>query len=239
MTILKVFIGYDHRQSIAYNVLQHSIISQSSKPVAIIPLVLDQLNMKRTGLTPFTFTRFLVPHLCDYQGWALFLDIDMVVKDDIAKLFDLADDRYAVMVSKNQHRFEWASAMLFNCERNKILTEEYIRSAAGLHGINWVQESEVGALPPEWNFLVGYDELIGSPKLIHYTQGIPLFPETRSCDFSKDWEDALNKANSATNWHDLMGTSIHAELLPDGSRVPKFVAKRMKSDEKTAAATAA
>jgi hypothetical protein len=238
MSLLKVFIGYDARQPIAFNVLQHSIISQSSKPVAIIPLVLEQLAMQRTGLTPFTFTRFLVPHLCDYQGWALFLDIDMLVKGDIAKLFDFADDRYAVMVSKNQHRFEWASAMLFNCAKNTILTEDYIRSSSGLHGINWVPETEVGEFPGEWNHLVGYDEPIGNPKLIHYTQGIPLFPETKSSDYAQDWEKALQAANTATNWNELMGNSIHAEVLPDGRRVPKFVAKRMREDAKTATAAA-
>lgn len=238
MSILKVFIGYDHRQPIAYNVLQHSIISQSSKPVAIIPLVLDQLSMKRTGLTPFTFSRFLVPYLCDYEGWALFLDLDMVVKGDIAELFDCADNRYAVMVAKNEKKFEWASAMLFNCPRNKILTEDYIRQSAGLHGISWLSDAEIGNLPPEWNHLVGYDEPIDKPKLIHYTQGIPVFPETNSCDYAKDWEQALQAANMATNWTELMGNSIHAELLPDGRRVPKFVAKRIKDNETKTAATA-
>lgn len=236
--ILKVFIGYDHRQPISYNVLQHSIISQSSKPVAIIPLVLDQLDMKRTGLTPFTFSRFLVPYLCDYKGWALFLDLDMVVKDDIAKLFDCADDRYAVMVAKNEKRFEWASAMLFNCERNHMLTEQYIRDGAGLHGINWVPESDVGCLPADWNVLVGYDEPILNPKLIHYTQGIPLFPETKDCDYANDWFKALERANTASSWMELMGSSIHAELLPDGRRVPKYAAKRIRNNEQKDAATA-
>lgn len=230
--MLRVFIGYDARQPIAYNVLQHSIISQSSEPVAITPLIIDQLECKRTGLTPFTFSRFMVPHLCDYEGWALFLDIDMVVKDDIAKLFALCDDRYAVMVSKNNLKFEWASAMLFNCAKNKILTPDYIRQANGLHGISWVPESEVGSLPGEWNVLVGYDEPIDKPKLIHYTQGIPLFPETRGCDYAKDWELALNNANTALSWTELMGNSVHAEMLEDGRRVPKFEAKRIRDEQK-------
>ena len=75
--MLRVFIGYDDRQPVAYNVLQFSIATRSSRPVTITPLIINQLPIKRTGLTPFTFSRFLVPWLCDYQGTALFLDIDM------------------------------------------------------------------------------------------------------------------------------------------------------------------
>lgn len=234
MTPLKIFIGYDHRQPIAYNVLQHSIISQSSKPVAIIPLVIDQLDCKRTGLTPFTFSRFMVPHLCDYEGWALFLDLDMIVKDDIAKLFDIADDRYAVMVSKNVFKFEWASVMLFNCAKNRVLTPDFIQQAAGLHKISWLKDDEIGDLPADWNVLVGYDNPIKNPKLIHYTQGIPLFPETRGCDYAKDWELALNAANMAVSWTELMGQSVHAETL-HGRLMPKYEANRIRDEQKVRA----
>ena len=121
---MKIFIGYDGRQPISYTVLQSSIIRRTSEPVSIAPLVLKTLPIKRQGLTPFTFSRFLVPHLCHYEGWALFLDIDILLLDDISKLFRLADDKYAIMVSKNEHKFEWASVMLFNCGHpaNKSLT---------------------------------------------------------------------------------------------------------------------
>ena len=125
---LRIFIGYDHRQPVALNVLQFSIFRRSSKPVAITPIVLPTLPMKRTGLTPFTYSRFLVPWLSDYQGWALFLDIDFLVLGDIAELFALADDRYAAMVSKNPKKFEWASMILFNCGHpaNRVLTPDYV-----------------------------------------------------------------------------------------------------------------
>src|SRR5438093_1307262 len=98
---LRIFIGYDHRQAIAYNVLQFSLHRRSSKPLSITPLVLPTLPMTRQGLTPFTFSRFLVPWLCDFRGWALFLDIDFLAQGDVAGLFALADDRYAAMVSRN------------------------------------------------------------------------------------------------------------------------------------------
>ena len=218
---LRIFIGYDSRQPISLNVLQSSLYTRSSKPLAITPLVIEQLPIKRTGLTPFTFSRFLVPWLCDYKGWALFLDLDMVVVDDIAKMFEMADDKYGVMVSKNAIRFEWTSAMLFNCEKCQILTPEYIEEANGLHGISWLDEESIGSLPNDWNHLVGYDEPRDDAKLIHYTQGVPAFPETADSEHAKVWMDEHQRMNSVTNWMELMGNSVHAAEL-NGQRVPKY-----------------
>jgi hypothetical protein len=234
---LKVFIGYDHRQPVSYNVLQHSIFSHASKPVSITALVYSQLPLTRDeywrdgnrydarkiGLTPFTFTRFLVPYLCSFKGWALFLDIDMLVKDDIAKLFELADSKYTVMVSKNEKRFEWASMMLFNCEKCTILTPDYVDKANGLHQIRWCDESEVGDLPREWNHLVGYDDERKDAKLIHFTQGVPCFQETIECEYSTDWHNQHRLGNASLPWKELMGSSVHA-IIKDGVLMPKFKA---------------
>ncbi len=224
---LRVFIGFDHRQPVSYNVLQQSIFRNSSKPVSITALKLDQLPLERQGLTPFTFSRFLVPYLCNYEGWGLFLDIDMLVKGDISKLFELADDKYAVMVSKNNLRFEWASAMLFNCghDANKILTPEYVEIADRLHQIAWCADDLIGDLPREWNHLVGYDEPRKDAHLIHYTQGIPCFPETLTSEYADEWHTEHKLTNSAAPWTTLMGQSVHAAEL-DGKMVPKFVAAR-------------
>lgn len=224
---LQVFIGYDHRQPVSYNVLQQSILRNSSKPVSITPICLWQLPFKRQGLTPFTFSRFLVPWICDYQGWALFLDIDMLVKGDISKLFELSEDQYTVMVSKNEKRFEWASAILFNCEKNKILTPEYVEKKDGLHQISWCPESEIGDFPRDWNHLVGYDKrrsYSNPPKLIHYTQGIPAFDETIDCEFSKDWNEELELMNGTWPWENLMGNSVHAVVI-DGKKQPRYKAE--------------
>mgnify|MGYP000290578739 CR=1 FL=1 len=98
---LPVYIGFDHRQAVSYNVLQFSIFRRSSKPVTISPLVLPSLPITRQGLTPFTYSRFLVPWLNSFQGWALFLDTDFLCLADISELFALCDNRYAAMVSKN------------------------------------------------------------------------------------------------------------------------------------------
>ena len=231
MSMLRVFIGFDHRQPVSYNVLQQSIFTRSSKPVSITPLVITQMPLKRVGLTPFTFSRFMVPWLCDYKGWALFLDIDMLLLDDISKLFDCADDKYAVMVSKNEKRFEWASAMLFNCAKCEILTPAYIETADNLHGIAWAKEEEIGAFPPEWNHLVGYDEPRDDAKLVHYTQGVPCFQETIESEYAKEWHYEHKVMNHARPWAELMGNSVHAAEI-DGKRVPRFVAEKLQKQSR-------
>lgn len=222
---LRVFIGYDHRQPIAYNVLQQSIIARASKPVAITPLVIQTLPFTRTGLTPFTFSRFLVPYLCDYEGWAVFLDADIVLRHDISELFDLRDDKYSIMVSKNEHRFEWASVMLFNNAKNKVLTPEFCEVANALHQISWLPEDQIGDLPREWNHLVGYDKERPDAKLVHYTQGIPCFPETNDSEYAQDFMQDLQMMGSAMPWEVLMGDSIHACII-DGKRQPKYRLKK-------------
>jgi hypothetical protein len=233
--MLRIFIGYDHRQPVAYNVLQQSILTRSSVPVAITPLVLRQLPLKREGLTPFTYSRFLVPYLCDYKGWALFLDIDILVGKDIKGLFELKDDKYAVMVSKNKISYEWASVMLFNCEKCKILTPEYVETAKSLHGIEWAKQEEIGDLPPEWNHLVGYDEPRKDAKLVHYTQGIPCFEETATSEYAEEWINEHKYLNSTVPWADLMGNSKHAATL-NGKPIPRFVADKLIKEGKACAA---
>lgn len=220
----RIFIGYDERQAVSYTALQQSIISLSKKPVAITPLRISQLPIERQGLTPFTFTRFLVPWLCDYKGWGLFLDVDIILNHDISELFDLADESKAILVSKNEHRFEWASVMLFNCghEANKILTPEYVEKASGLHTIKWCDENLIGDLPREWNHLVGYDQPRNDPKLIHYTQGVPAYPETVNCEHADKWLKYAHDSTQTLSWNALMGNSIHAACV-DGKNLPKFL----------------
>lgn len=237
MDILKIFPGADPRQLVSLNVLMQSIYKNSSKPVALTPLVLETLPLKRQGLTPFTFSRFLVPYLCNYEGWGLFVDADILVTDDIAKLFALADDKYAVMVSKDlNHKFEWASVMLFNCAKCKMLTPEYIETATGLHTINWVDDELIGDLPRDWNHLVGYQEMPDKlPKLIHYTQGMPAYPITQDSPYALEWAKEHQLLNSIRPWEELMGNSVHAMDL-DGQRVPKYKAKLNAKQNATSAA---
>ncbi len=198
---------------IAYNVLCQSIFARSSKPVTISPLVLNTLPISRKGLTEFTYSRFLVPWLCDYEGPAIFMDSDILVLGDIAELFEYYDETKAVSVVKMEKRFEWSSVTLFNCGHpaNKILTPEYINDAEKCktpHLIDWCEEDDIGELPATWNHCVFYDDP-GPAFLVHYTAGIPLFPETRGCEYSDEWMDEAQKANSAVSWQELMGNSVH------------------------------
>lgn len=220
--MLRVFIGYDERQAISLQVLISSIYRKSTAPVAITPLVLPTLPLKRTGLTPFTYSRFLAPYLCNYEGWSLFLDADILLNADIAELFALKDDKFAVMVSKNPKQFEWASVMLFNNAKCRVLTPEFVETAQRLHDCSWVEPDLIGDLPREWNHLVGYDPHNPEAKLIHYTQGIPAFKETQDCEHATKWFEEHKVANSAKSWLELMGSSVHAVQLPNGMRVPKY-----------------
>jgi len=223
----RIFIGYDPRQAVAYNVLQYSLFTRSSQPLSITPLVIETLPIGRQGLTPFTYTRFLVPWLCNYEGWGLFLDLDMLALGDIAEVFELADPRYAVMVIKSTERFEWASSILFNCAHpaNAILTPDYVddpERCRAPHVMDWLDEELVGSLPREWNHTVGYDAPRNDAKLVHYTQGVPCHPETQGCEYTQVWMDELSRLGDTQSWTELMGTSVHAKALSDGRVVPKL-----------------
>jgi hypothetical protein len=225
MTMPRIFIGYDERQSVAYNVCRYSIERRSSVPVAITPLKLDTLPLKREGLTRFTFSRFLVPWLCDYSGWALFMDSDVLLLNDVAGLWcSPTDTEQAVYVSKNPRRFEWPSVMLFGCQHpaNRILTPEYVSTADGLHHLSWLKEEEIGDLPREWNHLVGYDDPRTDAKAVHFTQGLPIFPETEGSEYAEQWRAEHKAMNSTKPWQETMGNSVHAAMTRDGRRVAKL-----------------
>ena len=211
--MIRVFIGYDPREAVAFSVLAHSIHERSSEPVAIAPIRLSQLEgiyrRARDPLqsTDFSFSRFLTPWLCDYRGWAIFTDCDMLVLDDIARLWDLRDERYAVQVVKHDHvpkeevkflgakqtkygKKNWSSVMLMNCERCTRLTPEYVNAASGLelHQFKWMETDDlIGVIPSRWNHLVGYDAPRKDASLVHYTIGGPYFPEYRDCEYSAEW----------------------------------------------------
>ena len=224
--MIRVFIGYDGREAVAFNVLTHSIHARASQPVAIAPVMLSQLqgtfHRERHPLqsTDFSFSRFLTPHLSDYAGWSLFMDCDMLMREDVAKLWALRDEQYAVMVVKHQHvpqeerkflnepqskyaKKNWSSVMLFNNARCRALTPEYVNTASGLelHQFKWLgDDGLIGALPARWNHLVGYDAPRADAALVHYTLGGPYFREYGDCDYSKEWfaeRDAMLHAGAA------------------------------------------
>lgn len=235
MSTLRIFIGADSRQPLSLNVLQHSIWRRSSKPVSITPLVISQLPITKQGLTEFTFSRYLVPWLCDYQGWGLFLDSDMLCLGDIAELFNCADETHAIMVVQNKMRFEWPSLMLFNCAKCEAITPKYIENYPSPQDFSWANVN-VGMLPSEWNHCANYDAPRDDAKLVHYTQGVPIWFETRDSEYGEAWMDELKDMERICAWSQIMAASVHAKpvlekMLNKYSQAAIAQMKEMKKDK--------
>lgn len=231
MEPLRVFIGYDHRQAISLHVLIQSIYENAKKPVSVTPLVISTLPIQSVGLTPFTYSRFLAPYLCGYKGWSLFLDADMLVEGDISEIFDCKNPDKAIHVVKGIKKFEWASVMLFNNEKCKMLTPEFIDQKGNLLTLSFLKDEEIGDLPSEWNHLVGYDSPREDPKLIHYTQGVPFFAETIKSEHAEKWQKIAAMMNSAMPWGVLMAKSVHAQDYK-GYRLPKYLFDEVTGEPK-------
>ena len=206
---LRVFIGYDERQPLAYHVAAHSVLTRSSVPVTITPLMLRQLPIRRRGLTAFTYSRFLVPWLCGFRGRAIFLDPDTLCRGDIAELDHLArSSGAAVAVVQHERRFEWPSVMAFDCVRCGALSPGYVDNPTyALFDFAWA--SSLGALPPAWNLLVGYDVPDPQARLVHFTQGVPCWPETAAQDYAAEWQAELAALSATCSFQELMGHSVH------------------------------
>ena len=213
MKPIPVFVGYDPREAIAYHTCVNSIIRNSSQPVAIVPVALNLFKeyseTHTDGSNHFIYTRFLVPYLMEYQGWAIFIDGDMIVRGDIAELWDLKQYTKDVMVVKHDYktrmtekylgspnedypRKNWSSVILWNCNaiRNKILTPEFVQQSTGafLHRFSWIADDRLGELPAEWNWLDVEYKYNPLAKLVHYTLGTPCFHEfADQGNFSDEW----------------------------------------------------
>ena len=210
--MINIFIGYDHREAIAYHVCANSIIRQSSKPISLIPLALRNLQdyeEKHTdGSNQFIYSRFLVPHLMEYKGWAIFMDGDMLVRDDIVKLWEMRDDTKAVQVVKHDYktklsekylgsknedypRKNWSSVILWNCGHpaNAAVTPEFVQNATGsqVHRFTWLTDDLIGELPIEWNWLPDEFGINLDAKLIHYTLGTPCFHDFATTPMADEW----------------------------------------------------
>lgn len=232
---LHVWIGWDSREAVGSDVAAHSIRKRTSSRVHIHylkhrelrssgmfsrPWLIDGNTGNFTDLvdgkpfsTEFSHTRFLVPALMQYQGWALFMDADMIFQDDIKKLFELCNDKYAVMVVKHNHypkeqikmdgreqskylRKNWSSFILFNCAHpaNKYLTPEAVsfKSGRDMHAFSWLADDLIGTLPFTYNYIKGVSPPIHDgqmPSVIHYTDGGPWFENCQDVPFADLWID--------------------------------------------------
>ena len=215
--MINVFIGFDEGEKVSYHILSESIRRQSSVPVSITPLCLSNIPEFKRELQPnqsteFAFSRFLVPYLSDYKGWSLFLDSDMMFRDDIKNLWDMIDKDKSIMCCKHDYvpkqnvkfrgaknepfpKKNWSSFMLMNNHRCKMLSKEYVETATGLelHQFKWTHEENVGELPLEWNRLVGEYDYNKNAKNVHWTLGGPYFKDYAKSDYADEWFRLYNE----------------------------------------------
>lgn len=218
---LRVYIGYDSREDIAYRVARESLLRHSSIPLEIIPIV--QSELRASGLywrendplssTEFSFTRFLVPHLAGFTGWAVFMDCDFLARGDIATITDYADGALACLVVKHDyrppetvkmdgkaqhvyHRKNWSSFMFINCghEQVKRLTPKVVNEQTGmyLHQFEWLRDDMIGSLPIAFNYLEGWHTKADCPNplFVHFTRGGPWFKDWMDVEYGKEWLNA-------------------------------------------------
>jgi lipopolysaccharide biosynthesis glycosyltransferase len=220
MDLIRLAVGFDQREAVAYHVFCQSVISKSSLPIVFLPLALNNLPMYSEGHSDgsnnFIYSRFLTPYLYNFSGWAIFADGDMVCNEDIAKLWALKDDSKAVIVvphdyqtkasqkylgnkNENYPRKNWSSVILWNCghPKNKLLSPSLIKSQSGafLHRFQWLDDSDIGFLPIEWNWLAIEYEENKNAKLIHYTLGTPCFRDYSDTSMSNFWHENYKNAN--------------------------------------------
>jgi lipopolysaccharide biosynthesis glycosyltransferase len=218
--MIRLFIGYDSREAVVHHVCVNSIVRHASQPVAVTPLALRNLGgyveLHRDGSNQFTYSRFLVPHLADWAGWALYIDGDMLLRSDIAELWKLRDEGKALLCVHHQYntklhekylgaknedypRKNWSSVVLWNCAHpaNRCLTPQFVQQATGaqLHRFTWLPDELIGELPREWNWLP--DELGPNTqaKLLHWTLGAPCFAEFTHAPMAEEWHEERRLMN--------------------------------------------
>ena len=217
--MIRITIGYDEREAVAYHTFCQSILEKASEPLSFTPLALNSFaNYKDThndGSNAFIYSRFLTPSLFDFSGWAIFADGDMICREDIAKLWAQRDESKAVLCAKHDYktkasgkylgnknqdypRKNWSSVVLWNCGHpaNQVMTPEFIMGKTGafLHRFQWLDDSLVGEFSKEWNWLASeYDDNYNA-KLLHYTLGTPCFKDYWESPMSDEWHSTYARS---------------------------------------------
>ena len=210
---VRIFVGFDPREAVAYHVCVQSIIENCSRPerLEFHPVT----GERRDGSNAFVYERFLIPHRCNFVGTALFMDGDMIVRGDVCELFDSTIAYEGVRVVKHEYRTaypikfggvinedyprkNWSSVVLWNCNfyPHRVLTPEFVAAATGsyLHQFEWLKDENIGSLPAEWNRLVLEQPVRETDRLLHYTIGIPAFAEYAACEAADEWHATLGRA---------------------------------------------
>jgi lipopolysaccharide biosynthesis glycosyltransferase len=216
---ITIVVGFDQREAIAYHTFCQSILEKSTIPVQFVPLANNSLlfyNEKHSdGSNKFIYSRFLTPFLCDFKGFAVYADGDMICNTDISELANLFDTSKAVQLvkhnyktkrsikyfgNKNQNypRKNWSSLVVFNCQHpaNRVLTPKFIQEHDGtfLHRFQWLQDDEIGELDSTWNYLAIEYKPRKDAKLIHYTLGTPCLIDFKDAEMSEIWWKTYSRA---------------------------------------------
>lgn len=220
----RVFIGWDPAQQEAAEVCKYTLLKHSTIPLQVGFLRLkDFVEQKliwsedKEATTETTLTRFLVPHLSQYQGWSLYVDPDYVFLGDVRELFQSMEARYACSVVKLQYKPKqdtrldgrtqatyprkcWSSLILFNNAHGKCqgLTPEFINQSKPnfLHRFDWLAGNEISGINPEWQVIPGHAEAnlkAADIRALHFTEGGPWHPDARSVEYGWYYADALNQ----------------------------------------------
>jgi hypothetical protein len=228
--VIQVFAGFDGREAVGYHTFCQSVIERASAPVNICALSLQGLRKvykagQRDGTNDFIYSRFLVPYLMGYSGWAIFVDgCDMLCLGDIAELWAMQDPFKAVQIvqhdykTKNPRKYlgtpmeadnedypkkNWSSVMLMNCAHYnwRGITPESVESSPGsyLHRFSFIADRYIGALPMEWNWLADEYGPNERAKLVHWTCGMPGFDAYRGAAHSGSWHITNARAGHAWN----------------------------------------
>jgi lipopolysaccharide biosynthesis glycosyltransferase len=220
--VINIFIGFDEPNPVSYDVCVKSILAKNTKyKLNIQPInynTLKEYERKKDPFesTQFAFARFFVPYISKFTGISIFLDGDFLFIDSIDNLIDQYNDKYAIMCCQHDYkptnlekmdgkpqtqwpRKNWSSLMIFNNEhpKNKTLTPMTVNNQSGafLHRFKWLEDTEIGSLPLQWNWLVGWykEPQDGIPKALHYTEGGPWLDNFKDCEYADRWlEEASN-----------------------------------------------
>ena len=218
MERVKIFIGYDPKEAIAFHTLVQSIMNKATIPFDIVPLDIKNLPMYTRKVddkqsNEFSFTRFLVPYLSSYKGISIYLDCDMMLRTDIREVLKEVNDKPVYLVKhnyipKNKYKYlgakqynyprkNWSSFVVWNCshDSNKVVTDIFVNNATAeeLHQFKFIKDDEIGELNVRWNWLVGeYNDPPDDVKNVHWTLGGPWLKEYKDVDFADEWR--LNNA---------------------------------------------
>jgi lipopolysaccharide biosynthesis glycosyltransferase len=208
--MLRIFIGWDSRFPEPADVLAFSLRKYATIPLDIRFLKLDELGLRRAhdplASTEFTYSRFLVPHLCGFQGKAIFMDNDMLALGDVKELDDLDMRPYALRVVQHDYqpantvkmygcpqtsypRKNWSSLMLMDCAKLRLWSRDVVETQTGayLHRFQDIPDARIGEIPKTWNTL---DWMDAQTRLIHYTNGGPWFEQYRDHPHADVWYQA-------------------------------------------------